>query len=138
MDVALLENDLNSIVIRSHPSLGPTRDRHPLHARGTTAAAVFLDTTTVNDVYAMTGRIGPANVAPALSLAWLFIGSYILSLQAALYRAMVSLLPAGRALSIVTNTVARTVAEDRGAYNELFSVLLRRGTKLEKNSQAYC
>lgn len=66
MDVALFKNDLKSVVIRNHPSLHPTRDRHPLHARGITAA-VFLDTT-VNDAYAMTGRIGPANVAPALSL----------------------------------------------------------------------
>lgn len=104
------------------PSSPPSTRSASLTARSTTAA-VLLDTT-ANDVNAMTGRVGPAKIALALSLAWLFIGRYILSLHAALYRAMVSLLPAGRALSIVTNTVARTVAENRGAYRELFPTLL--------------
>lgn len=48
---------------------------------------------------------------------------------------MVSLLPAGRALSIVTNTVVRTVAEERGAYSELFSTRLLQRGRLKKDSR---
>ncbi|KYM93045.1 hypothetical protein ALC53_00584 [Atta colombica] len=45
---------------------------------------------------------------------------------------MVSLLLAGRALSIVTNTVVRTVAENRGAYSELISICLFQQDKHRK------
>lgn len=48
---------------------------------------------------------------------------------------MVSLLPAGRALSIVTNTVVRTVAEERGAYSELFSTRPSQRGRLKKDSR---